>query len=322
MACYTANLVAGDNILSMTLKSGTISRYLCAAADMSIPANMMNPCLDLTGKQSRFIKDILHEVKRWETMPNRREPITKDIINYIVKKGEGLKRKNPHNIYTALGDWLILGLQSGFRRKEWAQDHTHLSKYRDVQRNVDGSPAAFTMRDWDFRGKNNVRLNQSSGKQINNADSVNITWRFQKNNDNGQVITYTKDTKNPAFCYVRAAIRIRSRFLMLKHDFNKPLAIFLDVTKKKNGVTYIDDTHVCRILQEAANSVYKITNKEDLKRFTSHSIRVGACVLLHSQNISTEDIKFRLRWRSDAFRMYLRNITQLADRHRDAITNA
>ena len=161
---------------------------------MSIPANMMNPCLDLAGKQSRFIKDILHEVKRWEIMPNRREPITKDIISYIVNKGEGMKKSNPHNIYATLGDWLILGLQSGFRRKEWAQDHTHLSKHRDIQRNVDGSPAAFIMSDWDFRGKKNRRLNQSSNKQITNADSVNITYRFQKNNDNGQVITYTKDT--------------------------------------------------------------------------------------------------------------------------------
>ena len=51
-------------------------------------------------------------------------------------------------------------------------------------------------------------------------------------------------------------------------------------------------------------------------------IVVGACVFLHAQNISAEDIKFRLRWRSDSFRMYLRNIIQLAERHRDAIRNA
>ena len=45
MAYYTADLVSGENILSMTLKSGNISRYLSAAADISISANMMNPCL-------------------------------------------------------------------------------------------------------------------------------------------------------------------------------------------------------------------------------------------------------------------------------------
>ena len=77
-----------------------------------------------------------------------------------------------------------------------------------------------------------------------------------------------------------------------------------------------------RALQSTAHAVYNITKKEDLGRFTSHSIRVGACVLLHTQNISAEDIKFRLRWRSDAFRMYLRNVTQLAERHKNAINMA
>ena len=75
-------------------------------------------------------------------------------------------------------------------------------------------------------------------------------------------------------------------------------------------------------MQEAASKVYGITYKKELAAFTSHSLRVGACVLLHAQNISSEDIKFRLRWRSDTFRMYLRNILQLAERHRDAIANA
>ena len=62
--------------------------------------------------------------------------------------------------------------------------------------------------------------------------------------------------------------------------------------------------------------------KRQLSNFTSHSIRVGACVLLHAQNISAEDIKFRLRWRSDTFRTYLRNILPLAERHKEAIANA
>ena len=59
MACYAADLVAGDNLLCMSLKAGTILRYLQAAAELSIPANVMNPCLDITGKQSKYIKDII-----------------------------------------------------------------------------------------------------------------------------------------------------------------------------------------------------------------------------------------------------------------------
>ena len=321
MACYTAYLASGQNLICKTIKAGTISRYLNAAAELSVSENMINPCLDTSGKQSKHIRNIITEVRRWEIIPNRREPITKEIISYITNKGKTLNRVNPNNIYSALSDWLILGLQSGFRRKEWAQDHKYLKRFNDIQRNVDGSSAAFILEDFEFRSNNNKRINQNSNNQINKATTVNIKWRYQKNNDNGQVITYVQDNTEKEFCYVRACKRIYHRAKQLKQKKEQPIAIFTD-KKTKNKIHYIDDIHISSLLQEAASKVYNINKKGDLNRFTSHSIRVGACVLLHSQNISTEDIKFRLRWRSDSFRMYLRNITQLAERHREAIAKA
>ena len=108
----------------------------------------------------------------------------------------------------------------------------------------------------------------------------------------------------------------------MKIESNKPIEVFTDSQKKKTKVCFIDDIHIKNILQEAASNVYDIKCKKELSAFTSHSIRVGACVLLHAQNISAEDIKFRLRWRSDTFRMYLRNILQLAERHKDAIAKS
>ena len=77
-------------------------------------------------------------------------------------------------------------------------------------------------------------------------------------------------------------------------------------------LAYIDDVHNKSLIQKAATSLYKITSKEDLARFASHSIRLGACVLLHIHGVSTDTIKFRLRWRSDAFKAYLRNEDALA----------
>ena len=100
-----------------------------------------------------------------------------------------------------------------------------------------------------------------------------------------------------------------------------PVAIFYDKTKKNKAI-YINDFHINTVLREAAKHVYNISKKDELDKFTSHSIRVGACVLLHSQNITTEDIKFRLRWRSDSFRMYLRNVIELAERHKNAVSKA
>ena len=321
MACYAANLVAGETLLCKTIRSGTILRYLSAAAELSVPANMMNPCLNIMGKQSSYINDIIHELRRWESIPDRREPVTKEIIEYVIEKGTRLNKSNPDNIYSALADWLILGQQTGFRRKEWAQDRTHLKKHKDIQRNIDGSSAAFILEDFEFRANNNKRINSDSDKDITKACITNIKWRYQKNNDNGQVISYIEDNKNKKHCFVRASKRIRKRAKKLKIPNDKPIAVYTDTNRNKK-TCHIDDIHISSILQEAAEKVYNITKKEELTKFTSHSVRVGACVLLHSQNISIEDIKFRLRWRSDAFRMYLRNIIQLAERHRDAVRNA
>ena len=59
-------------------------------------------------------------------MPNRKEPVTKQMIEYIIKKGESLNNNNPDNIYTTLTDWLIVGQQTDFRGKEWAHDRTYI----------------------------------------------------------------------------------------------------------------------------------------------------------------------------------------------------
>ena len=322
MSCYTAYLASGATLLCKTIKVDTIKRYLSAAAELSIPAQMVNPCLDLMGKTSVYIRNILYEARRWESMPNRREPVTKQMTEYIIEKGKRLNKTNPDNIYTSLGNWLVLGQQAGFRRKEWAQDRTHLKKYKDYQRNIDGSAAAFILKDFEFRGTNNKRIDNSKDKDIKKSKTVNIEWRYQKNLDNGQKITYAKDNKCKKHCFIEASKCIRARAKRLAVKKEDPIAVFSEIKKGKKKICYIDDKHITSLLQEAASIVYNIKDKKELSKFTAHSIRVGACVILHSQNVSTEDIKFRLRWRSDAFRMYLRNIVALAEQHMKILRKA
>jgi len=60
---------------------------------------------------------------------------------------------------------------------------------------------------------------------------------------------------------------------------------------------------------------------EDLARFSSHSLRIGACVALHSTGISAMNIKDALRWRSDSFMMYLRDLPCRAQKNSLAVLN-
>ena len=75
------------------------------------------------------------------------------------------------------------------------------------------------------------------------------------------------------------------------------------------------ECHVESYLRQLAHQVYNITDNQELSRFTCHSIRVGACVLLHEANCKSDFIKFRLRWNSDSYLMYLRNTPKLAQQH-------
>ena len=252
MACYTAHLATGETLLCKSIKASTITRYLAAAAELSVPARMMNPCLDIMGNQSTYIKDILHELKRWESIPNRKEPLTKKMIEYIINKGKRLHKSNPNNLYTALSDWLVVGLQAGLRRKEWAQDRTYLKQHQDIERNIDNSSAAFIMDDFEFRAKHNKRINNSFMNEINKSSIVNIRWRFQKNNDNGQIISYVKDNINKTYCVVEACKRLRKRAINLKIPKDKPIAVFTETNKGKSKTGFIDDIHIKSLLQEAA----------------------------------------------------------------------
>ena len=65
------------------------------------------------------------------------------------------------------------------------------------------------------------------------------------------------------------------------------------------------------------------TNDRDaLRLWSSHSLRVGACVLLHAMGFPPQDIKWLLRWMSDAFMAYLRNTAVLSQRQNQALDKA
>ena len=113
----------------------------------------------------------------------------------------------------------------------------------------------------------------------------------------GQKLVLRKNNTKIERCPVRAALCIRARAQRYNIPIHHPIAIFKNHV---GGVTLITSRHVENFLQKLAKSVYNITKTEELKRFSSHSIRVGACVLLHENNCTCKFIKVQLRWRSDA----------------------
>ena len=323
VACYAASLTTAETLLCKSVRTNTIRRYLDALSELFVRANFQDPQKNLYGERSPYIEAVLKEHTRWEQVPNRREPLTYPMVDSVYKEVMNDMLENPtyvpDNLTECVTDWLILGMQVGMRLSEWCQDRARYHQSKDILRNVDGSPKAFVLTDFAFSNKSNVRRNNNKTVYIKDAENVTITWRFQKNNDNGQKLTFTKNNTLPHRCPVRAALRIRARCQRYSIPDDHPIAIFRD----KNGmVKLIDNKHVENILKTLAQKTYNITDESELKRFTTHSIRVGACVVLHENNSSGEFIKLRLRWRSDAFLVYLRNTIKLAELHNEASNNS
>jgi hypothetical protein len=92
------------------------------------------------------------------------------------------------------------------------------------------------------------------------------------------------------------------------------------IHKKKR--IYLTGKRVAALFREAAKTIHPNTPKEDLSRFSAHSLRVWACVLLDEAGMSPEFIMARLRWMGNSFRMYLRDTGIIQDKHRDILRAA
>ena len=88
---------------------------------------------------------------------------------------------------------------------------------------------------------------------------------------------------------------------------------------------FITATDIEKTMRASAARVYNlhpIKDKVALQKWSAHSLRVGACVILHTMGHTESQIQWLLRWRSLAFMLYLRNVAILADQHHQTLDKA
>ena len=145
---------------------------------------------------------------------------------------------------------------------------------------------------------------------------MKLTFRIQKNRQNGQSITFVADDKHPNICPVRAAYRIFLRAKRLAQSDNQPMGVFTN----HQGITkYLTASKIAEVLQSVAITCHPDLTRDEIMRFTSHSIRVWAVVLLDEAGMNADFIKSRLRWMGDSYRSYLRDIAILQQKHISAL---
>ena len=83
---------------------------------------------------------------------------------------------------------------------------------------------------------------------------------------------------------------------------NMPVACYY----YKGTLVYLTGKRIANLFREAVKAIHPQTSKAELNRYSAHSLRVWACVLLDEAGMSPEFIMARLRGMGNSFRMYLR----------------
>jgi hypothetical protein len=174
---------------------------------------------------------------------------------------------------------------------------------------------AFTANDFQFFDKNSQVITGLSDTSIEFVDRVCITWRIQKNCQNNQTVTLLSDKTNTAICPVLAALCLVLRARCLSQPDSLPVAC----NSKKYSLAYITGTRIAVLFGAAARAVHPTTTKEDMQRYSTHLLRVWACVLLNEVGKLPDYIKKCLRWMGNSFRMYLHDTHVIQNQHHEAL---
>ena len=119
IALFILSLAQGNTIKCLSIKETTAKRYLAAACNLSKKLHLPDPSLDNRGTRATPINRVLHEMKHWDSMPNRKEPITPAMITTMRSLAS---HDDPDHLTSALVDWNILGQFYSFRSCKWAQN--------------------------------------------------------------------------------------------------------------------------------------------------------------------------------------------------------
>ncbi len=174
---------------------------------------------------------------------------------------------------------------------------------------------AFTANGFHFFDKNSQVITESSDASIEVVDRVRITWRIQKNCQNNQMVTLLSDKTNTVICHILAALRLVLRARCLLQPDLMLVACYL----KKDALAYISGSRIAILIRAAARAVHPNISKEEEQRYSTHLLRVWACVLLDEVGKLPDYIRKRLCWMGDSFRMYLRDRRVIQDQHRKAL---
>jgi len=156
-----------------------------------------------------------------------------------------------------------------------------------------------------------------------------VKFHTQKNGQHCDEKLFVPNPDPHGVCMVTSLYRSLKRFADLRrvdgrlHEHRTPLSVYHHTPT--NAVRLITSNDIDVFMRRLATQVYylhPVNDRAAIGKWGSRSLRVGACVILHTLGFSSLDIQWIMRWRSMAFVTYLRNIAILSSRQNQAFNKA
>jgi len=318
---------SGSNLWFRQIHSSVVKNHandVASLVGMALVSRDIGKDDPADAKVGRIFTSVCNELRWCQSAPDRREPFAPEMLDCTRKLA--VFSASTSSLESALADWCEICMLAGVRKSEWAQDKDKLKDPAMVELNLFNDPTAFCINDVEIQTVDRTRL---SGLQCLlvlhiSVQKLWLTFCTQKNGDNGEKLSFVRNPNVGGHCVVVAVHRVLCRFEALVGSWN--LRIPLSVCKANSGnclalvMSRDIETSVHVIAEVTCNFNPRTrTNCTELMRWSAHSLRVEACVLVHAFGCSTTQIKWLLHWRSDAVVVCLRNISMLADVHHQTL---
>lgn len=309
MAAFAVNVTHGFNLVGWTDFLGTtVAGYITAAAANSCLAERPDLYLVNRGKSQGLapvIAAFIDNVKAWEQPRPSYEPVTSEMFAAIKQAHCTCLERRPNgslDLVAAAADWVYSGSFTGSRLAEYGQSKKKKGQaFATVPDNLAANEwrstaLAAIVSDYTFLDRGNCIRHRHHPSVFR----IRIRFRFNKSPKNFQYCTFLR-TRHEWLCMVLASISILDRVEALGVKPGEPLGVFR--SSDEGHFWYIGAKHMQEFLGAAVDAAFPDKTHiahQHKHKFSAHSLRVTAAMVLLASGVVVKIVSHRLRWNSDA----------------------
>lgn len=304
---YCKFCIEGKNIRHKdSIRAETVAGYMREVNELFKKRNLPLP-VNFKDRKDK-VNILISNLKAEEDIANQRSPFTPQMVAKFISRGKA----TGHLTLEALCmDVIMSGGRQGYRASETTTTRRTKPDYFEYPGSKKRVIKAMCADWWTAYDGNNDTMDDFLQRKAA-VEKMKIHWKFQKNRRNNEPVTHTRSETDPDFCIVERTLSMIERARKLGQPDHLPLCVYRDA---KGQMKYLTSTDLTNYIREVARAVHPNMPKSEWMKFSCHSIRVWACVLLSESGRNGDYIKKRLRWLSDCYRIYLRDTDTMANKH-------